>query len=122
MTLAHQTHLCPGLILFGNDHTSHPHAGWFPADDLLAAERASGPLGYMALRVTNVDEQDLAVMLPRGRVVGDRQVLVPLLSPELFQVLRLLVVGVRLLRLRPVHSPSSLPPDPQSQNRHPALP
>ncbi len=94
--------LSPALILFGNDHANRPHAGWFTADELVAAERASSPLGHAALRVTTTDERDLALMVPRGRVVGQGPVLVPLLSPELFQVLRLLVLGVRLVQLRPV--------------------
>jgi hypothetical protein len=107
--------LFPALILFGTDHAERPHAGWFSADELVAAERASSPLGYAALRVTTADERDLALMLPRGRVVGQGQVLVPLLSPELFQVLRLLVVGVRLVQLRPFAREQS--PDPERPPR-----
>ncbi len=95
--------LAPALILFGNDDASRPQAGWFIETELLAAERASAAIGYASVRVTTDEECDLALRLPRGRLVG-RQVHIPLLSPELVPVLRLLVVGNRLVRLRPIHA------------------
>ena len=65
--LAHLNTAPPALILFGNDHAGRPHAAWFTSDELVVAERASGALGYVALRVTNEEEQSLALQLPRGR-------------------------------------------------------
>ena len=92
--LAHlNTDLTPALILFGNDHAGRPHAGWFTSDELVVAERASGALGYVALRVTNEEEYVFARLLPRGDVGCDGQVHVPLLSPELVETLRALILG-----------------------------
>jgi hypothetical protein len=91
--LAHlNTDLTPALILFGNDHAGRPHAGWFTSDELVAAERASGPLGYAALRVTNEEEHVFARLLPRGDL-GFGRVHVPLLSPEMIETLRALLFG-----------------------------
>jgi hypothetical protein len=104
---------CPALLLFGNDQVGHPHAAWFAGDELKAAERASGALGYAALRLTNVDEHALALRLPRGQLEPDGRVQVPALSPELFQVLQVLVLGVRLARVRPAPAPAAPPPSPQ---------
>ena len=84
---------CPALILFGNDGAGQAQAAWFTADELVAAEQASSPLGYVALRVTGVLEQALAQLLPRGHLTGDGQVKVPLLSPELFAILRTLIIA-----------------------------
>ena len=110
--MSNVTHLTtdtsPALILFGDDPAHCPHAGWFTGDELQAAERASGALGFVAFRVTHVDEQALALRLPRGHLGPDGQVHVPLLSPELFQVLRVLVLGIRLVRARP--APLTAPP------------
>jgi hypothetical protein len=95
--MTHHTHLItdltPALILFGNDLPGRPHAAWFTSDELVVAERASGALGYVALRVTNEDEHASARLLPRGDVGCDGQVHVPLLSPELVEVLRALLFG-----------------------------
>jgi hypothetical protein len=92
--LAHLTHdPIPALILFGNDQSGHPHAAWFTCDELVVAERASGPLGYVALRVTNEEEHVLARLLPRGHVGCDGQVYVPLLTPEMVETLRALLFG-----------------------------
>ena len=94
--MTHLAHLItdptPALILFGNDQSGHPHAAWFTNDELVAAERASGPLGYVALRVTNEEEQSLALQLPRGHLAHDGTVEVPRLSPELLRALRDLVL------------------------------
>ncbi len=55
--IPHQTSdRCPALVLFGNDQAGRPRAAWFTSDDLEAAERASGDLGYVALRVMNCPE------------------------------------------------------------------
>ncbi len=115
--ISHQTSdCCPALVLFGNDQTGRPCAAWFTGDDLEAAERASGDLGFVALRVTNEDDQALALVLPCGQVEADGQIEVPLLSPERYQALQLLVLGIRLLRVRP--APEASPPPPP----HPASP
>jgi hypothetical protein len=87
------TNLTPALILFGNDHSGRPHAGWFTSDELIVAERASGALGYVALRITNEEEYVFAQLLPRGDLRCDGQVHVPLLSPELVETLRALILG-----------------------------
>ncbi len=104
---------CPALLLFGNDRAGRPHAAWFTRDELQAAERASDALGYVALRLTHVDEHALALRLPRGQLERDGRVQVPPLSPELFQVLQVLVLGVRLARVRPTPGPAAPPPLPQ---------
>jgi hypothetical protein len=83
----------PALILFGNDQTGRPHAGWFTSEELAVAERASGSLGYVALRVTNEEEYVFARLLPRGEIGCDRQVHVLPLSPELVETLRALTLG-----------------------------
>ena len=109
--IPHQTSdRCPAPVLFGNDQAGHPRAAWFTSDDLEAAERASGDLGYVALRVTNEDDQALALMLPCGQVEANGQIEVPLLSPERYQALQLLVLGIRLARVRPAPEPSPPPP------------
>jgi hypothetical protein len=87
------TNLTPALILFGNDHSGRPYAGWFTSDELVAAERASGALGYVALRVTNEEEHVFARLLPRGDIGRDGQVHVSLLSPEMVETLRALLFG-----------------------------
>jgi hypothetical protein len=87
------TNLTPALILFGNDHSGRPHAGWFTRDELVVTECASGPLGYVALRVTNEEEHVFARLLPRGEIGRDGQVYVPLLSPEMVETLRVLLFG-----------------------------
>ncbi len=99
----------PALILFGDDPAHGPHAGWFTGDELQTAERASGALGFVALRITHVDEQALALRLPRGHLGHDGQVQVPLLSPELFQTLQVLALGIRLVRVRPTPLAALLP-------------
>ncbi len=101
---------CPALVLFGSDSSGRPRAAWFTSDDLEAAERASGDLGYAALRITNQADQALALMLPHGQVEADGQVDVPLLSSEGIQALQVLVLGVRLIRVRP--APDASPPPP----------
>ena len=110
--MSNATHLTtdtsPTLILFGDDPAHCPRAGWFTGDELTAAERASGALGFVALRITHVDEQALALRLPRGQLGHDYQVIVPLLPPELFQTLQVLVLGIRLVRVRP--APLAAPP------------
>ena len=107
--LAHQPAATrPALILFRDDPAHGPHAGWFTGDELQTAERASGALGFVALRVTHVDEQALALRLPRGHLGHDDQLHVPLLPPELFQTLQVLVLGIRLVRVRP--TPLAAPP------------
>ncbi len=105
---------CPALLLFGNDQAGRPHAAWFTGNELEAAERASGALGYAALRLTDVDEHALALRLPRGQLERDGQVQVPALSSELFQVLQVLVLGVRLLRVRPAPQAIAPPQQPAS--------
>ncbi len=105
---------CPALVLFGSDPTGRPHAAWFASDDLEAAERASGDLGYAALRVANEDDQALALMLPCGQVEADGQVQVPLLPPERVQALQVLVLGIRLARVRPTSEALAPPPQPDS--------
>ena len=104
----------PALILFGHDPAHSPYAGWFTGDELQAAERASGALGFVALRITHVDEQALALRLPRGHLGHDGQVQVPMLSPELFQTLQVLVLGIRLVRVRPTPSTAAPPLQPAS--------
>jgi hypothetical protein len=89
----HPVNLTPALILFGNDHAGRPHTGWFTSDELVGAERASGPLGYVALRVTNEEEHVFARLLPRGDIGRDGQVHVPLLLPEMIETLRALLFG-----------------------------
>jgi hypothetical protein len=92
--LAHlNTDFTPALILFGNDQAGCPHEAWFTNDELVVAERASGTLGYVALRVTNEEEHVFARLLPRGDVGCDGQVYVPLLSPEMVETLRALLFG-----------------------------
>ena len=92
--LAHlNTDLTPALILFGNDQAGHPHAAWFTSEELVVAERASGPLGYVALRVIKKDEHVFARLLPRGEIGRDGQVYVPLLSPEMVETLHALLFG-----------------------------
>jgi hypothetical protein len=94
--MTHLAHLItdptPALTLFGNDHLRRPHAAWFTSDELVVAERASGPLGYVALRVTN-EEHVFARLLPRGDIGRDGQVHVPPLSPEMVEALCALLVG-----------------------------
>ena len=92
--LAHlDADLTPALILFGNDQTGRVHAAWFTSDELIVAERASGVLGYVALQITNEEEDVFTRLLPRGHVGCDGQVHVPLLSPELVETLRALILG-----------------------------
>jgi hypothetical protein len=92
--LAHlNADMTPALILFGNDHSGRPHAGWFTSDELVAAERASGALGYVALQVTNEEEHVFARLLPHGDIGRDGQVHVSLLSPEMVETLRALLFG-----------------------------
>jgi hypothetical protein len=85
--------LTPALVLFGNDQAGRPHAGWFTSNELVVAERASGALGYVALRATNEEEHAFARLLPRGDLGCDGQVHVPLLSPDLVDTLRALLFG-----------------------------
>ena len=112
--LAHLTaDLTPALILFGNDHSGRPHAGWFTRDELIIAERASESLGYVALRVTNEEEYVFAQLLPRGDIGCDGQVHVPLLSPELVETLRALILGDLsrpAFRIAASHQRRHLPP------------
>ncbi len=113
--IPHQTSdRCPAPVLFGNDQAGRPRAAWFTSDDLEAAERASGDLGYAALRITNEDDQALALMLPCGQVETNGQVQMSLLSPEHFQALQLLVLGIRLARVRPAPEAVAPPPPPAS--------
>jgi hypothetical protein len=95
--MTHLAHLItdptPALILFGNDQADRPHAAWFTSEELVVAECASGPLGYVALRVTNEEELVFARLLPRGDLGCDGQVHVPPLSPELVETLRALLFG-----------------------------
>jgi len=84
---------CPALVLFGNDPADRAQAAWFTADELTAAERASGPLGYVALRVTSKFEQALAQLLPPSHLTADGKADVSLLSPELFPALRTLILA-----------------------------
>ena len=93
----------PALILFGDDPAHCPYAGWFTGNELQTAERVSSALGFVALRVTHVDEQALALRLPRGP-----------LSPELFQTLQVLVLGIRLVRIRPTPLAAAPPLQPTS--------
>ena len=65
---------CPALLLFGGDRAGRAYAAWFTCDELEAAERASDALGYVALRLTNVDEHALALRLPRGQLEPDGEV------------------------------------------------
>ena len=112
--------LTPALILFGNDHAGCPHAGWFPGDELVVAERASGVLGYVALRITNEEEYVFARLLPRGHVGCDGQVHVPLLSPEFVATLRALILGDvyrPTRRMAASHQRRHLPP----RHRKPSL-
>ena len=104
----------PALVLFGNALAGRPRAAWFTGDNLEAAERASGHHGYAALRVTNEAVQALALMLPCGQVEADGQGGVPLRSPERFQGLPLLVLGIRLARVRPAPEAIAPPPQPAS--------
>ena len=67
---------------------------WYQSgDELVVAERASGPLGYVVLRVTDEGEHVLARLLPRGDVGCDGHVHVPPLSPEMIETLRALLFG-----------------------------
>jgi hypothetical protein len=95
--MTHLAHLntdpTPALILFGNDQAGRPHAGWFTSNELVVAERASGPLGYVALRITNEEEHVFARLLPRGDLGCDGQIHVPLPSPDLVDTLRALLFG-----------------------------
>ena len=100
----------PALLVFGLTENGVPQAAWFTSHECEAAERASGTLTLVALRVTSEDEQALARMLPRGRVAADGEVQVPLLSPDLFQVLQVLVLGIRLARVRPASVTGATPP------------
>ena len=115
--MTHLAHLItdptPALILFGNDQAGRPLAAWFTSGELVVAERASGALGYVALRVTNQEEYVFARLLPRGEISFDGQVHVPLLSPELVETLRALILGdvSRPARRTPAsHQRRHLPP------------
>jgi hypothetical protein len=119
--LAHlTTDLTPALILFGNDQAGCPHAAWFTSDELVVAERASGALGYVALRVTDEEEHAFAQLLPRGDLRCDGQVDVPLLPPGLVEILRALIrgdVSRPARRIAVSHQRRHLPP----RYRRPAL-
>ena len=113
--MTHLAHLnpAPALILFGNDHAGRPHAGWLTSNEFVVAERASGALGYVALRVTNEEELACARMLPRGDLGCDGQVHIPLLSPELVETLRALILGdvsQPARRMAAFHQRRHLPP------------
>ncbi len=93
----------PALVLFGNDPANQPRAGWFTPEERETAERASGDLDYIALRVATAADQAWALGLPRGRLSADGLLEVPLLPPELFQTLRILI-------LRDLSRPAATPP------------
>jgi hypothetical protein len=105
----------PALVLFGNDHANQPRAGWFTAGERETAERASGDLDYIALRVATAEENELAVGLPRGRLLAHGLLEVPLLPPELLQTLRILI-------LRDLSKPAATPPPLSPHLASPALP
>ena len=103
------------LVVFGNDQVNQPRAGWFTAEELVAAERVSGDLDLVALRITTPADQAFATSLPRGRFDTHRRLQVPLLPPELLQVLRLLI-------LRDLSKPAATPPPLTPHLASPALP
>jgi hypothetical protein len=74
----------PGLIVFGRDDRSRPHASRFAADEAKAAERAAVLMGMHVLAVSNDEHRTLADGLPLGRVFESGRAFVPFVKADLF--------------------------------------
>lgn len=77
----------PGLIVFGRDDKSRPHASRFAADEVEVAERAAALMGMHVLAVSKNEHQTLADGLPLGRVFDSGRAFVPFVKADLFDKL-----------------------------------
>ena len=80
--------LLPAALILGRDNNDRPHAAWFMADQVEAAEKAAGLMEMHFLTVS--DNQDLAAIatkLPKGKLFDSGKAFVPFISGAVFNTL-----------------------------------
>lgn len=77
----------PALIVLGRDDTNKPHASWFSATEINAAQAAAEAMGMMVLRVDSSEVASLAAKLPHGKIFGTGKAFVPFTKQAMFEEL-----------------------------------
>ncbi|RYB02470.1 hypothetical protein [Lichenibacterium ramalinae] len=103
------------VVVFGRDEGGKAHASRFEPADAALAERAAGLMGMRALRLTTVEQQELAAELPEGRVFATGRAFVPFVKAAVFEQLEADPDSFTPERPPEADMPPSAPPRPKGR-------